>query len=132
MVRAPANPCTEGGFALLLALFVAAIASAAVLLSTAALKLEYDTTRREATRIRLDAMVDAVIAETLADPQLTAVVQRPFEAGWIESRVERQENRVTIRARAVLGGRVREAEVKTLLTVTGPRVLSWRPIDDRR
>ncbi|HVS16865.1 MAG TPA: hypothetical protein VMV46_23375 [Thermoanaerobaculia bacterium] len=119
---------SQRGFALLLALLVALLASAAMMLAAAALKLEYDAARREAGRIRLGAMVDAALAETLADPRLAGLGRRPFEAGWIESRVERRPGgRARIRAAAGLGDRTRAAEIDVLLGVAGPQVVAWRP-----
>ncbi|HVS63913.1 MAG TPA: hypothetical protein VMT85_10485 [Thermoanaerobaculia bacterium] len=105
------------------------IASAAMLLGIAALGIEYRETRDEAVRIRLGAMVDAAVAETLAHPHLLRVVRRPFEAGWIESRVERRPGgRAVVRAYAGLDPRTRGAEVVVVVTATGPRVVSWRPL----
>ncbi|HUP25585.1 MAG TPA: hypothetical protein VNB06_21915 [Thermoanaerobaculia bacterium] len=119
---------SEGGFALLLALFVTLFASAAMMLSAAALKVELDETRAEAIRIRLDAMVDAAIAESLADRDLSGLTRRPFGDGWIESRVERLAGgRARIQATAMLGTRVRDAEVEVVVVANGrPRVLEWR------
>jgi hypothetical protein len=121
---------SEEGFALLLALFVTLIASAAMMLGATALKVELDETRAEASRIRLDAMVDAAIAESLADPDLSGLSRRPFAGGWIESRVERLPGgRARIHAMAALGTRVRDAEVEVLVDASGrPRVLEWRAI----
>jgi hypothetical protein len=118
---------SERGFALLLALFVTLIASAAMMLSASALKVEFDETRAEALRIRLDAMVDAAIAESLADRDLSGLSRHPFAGGWIESRVERLPGgRARILAVAALGTRVRDAEVEVFVGASGPRVLEWR------
>jgi hypothetical protein len=120
---------SQRGFALLLALLVALLASAAMLLAAGALRLEHDAARREARRIRLDAMVDAALAETLADPRLAAVGRRAFAAGWIESRVERRPGgRARIRAVAGIGDRTRAAEVDVVLGPGGPRVVAWLPV----
>lgn len=117
----------EGGFALLLALFVTLVASAAMMLGASALKVEFDETRAEAIRIRLDAMVDAAIAESLADRDLPGLSRRPFADGWIESEVERLPGgRARIHAVAGLGTRVQDAEVDVVVGVAGPRVLAWR------
>ena len=127
--RRRATRADEHGFALLLALFVALIASAAMMLGVAALEIEFRETRAEAVRIRLDAMVDAAIAETLADRYLLRVARRPFADGWIESHVERRPaGRAVVRAEAGLGQRVRRAEVEVVVTASGPRVLAWRPV----
>ena len=105
------------------------IASAATLLGVAALGIEYRETRDEAIRIRLDAMADAAVAETLAHRHLLRVARRPFADGWIESQVERPApGRALVRAHAGLGQRVRSVEVEVAITATGPRVLGWRPL----
>lgn len=130
MVRGRADRARgERGFALLLALFVALMASAAMMLAVTALKVEWDETRNEARRIRLDAMVDAAIAETLADRYLFPVDRRPFAGGWIESRLDRRPaGRAVVTALAGLGGRVQGARVEIVVTATHPRVLSWSPM----
>lgn len=118
---------SEEGFALLLVLFVALFASAAMMLGAAALKVEFDETRTEAIRIRLDAMVDAAIAASLADHDLSGLSRRPFADGWIESRVERLPgSRARILATAGLGPRVRDAEVTLVVGANGRHsVLEW-------
>jgi hypothetical protein len=104
------------------------LAAAAMMLAGSALKLEFDAARRDAQRIRLDAMVDAALAETLAHPRLAGLSRRPFQAGWIESRVERRPGgRASVRATAALGTRTRTAEIDVLLGVRGPQIIDWRP-----
>jgi hypothetical protein len=127
-VARPRRGGSEEGFALLLALFVALFASAAMMLGAAALNVEFDETRTEAIRIRLDAMVDAAIAATLAERDLSGLSRRPFADGWIESRVERLPGgRARILATAGLGPRVRDAEVTVVAGAAGrPSVLEWR------
>ena len=133
MVTAPPKRAGGGrsgadrGYALLLALFVTLIATAAMMLGVAALGVQFREARAEAAGIRLDAMVDAAIAETLAHRHLLRVARRPFEGGWIESRVERRPGgRAVVTAHAALDGRVRGAEVQVVVTASGRRVLGWR------
>lgn len=121
----------RAGVALLLALVVLLLVFEAAALVAGALAVKLRSTREDRTRVALDALADAALADALArldaDPRYQGVAERDLGAGHLWSDVEPQgTNRWTIDARATLpaGGRVVEAEAR--LYEDGLRVVAWR------
>lgn len=133
--RAPAGNGTEDGQILLLSLLVVVVLTAALLLIAATLQSRMKLARAETAAIRLTALADAALAETLAhlaaDPAYPGLPEREFGGGTIASRVDGGGAAVTVRARADYRGRRRTVRAAVQLTVLGPVVLDWRVVTER-
>ncbi len=128
----------EGGHALLLALFVLLLSATAVALVGQALLAQWNETRAHAERVRILALADAALAETLAQlaqqPGFMGVSPTPFGGGTLESRVQTTGaigptgRQVRIDVTATVGTRslsyVARARVQD---GRPPTVLQWRP-----
>jgi Tfp pilus assembly protein PilX len=122
------------GYSLIAALIVLVLVGAAASFVAASLNLRLRVTRQESIRIRLTALNDAVLAETLAfldqDTNFSGVPEYCFGRGFIASAVTTLESgsepRVEIIASARIAGRKKQAQVEARLTAAGPVVLSWR------
>ena len=124
-------PRREEGFALLMALVVLLLVSAAMALAAGALQLEIRKMDQRVASLQLRSESDAVVAETLArlsrEPGFAGVARRPNEAGWSESRVVRPGvDRVRILATVVYRGRERRLRVDAKLTADGPVVTAYQ------
>lgn len=126
----------ESGWALPLALSLAAVVVLALLAVGSLLAGTQAATQREARRIHAVAAADAALAETLArlaqDRHFRGVSPRDFGGGTIASRVEAAGvDRVQVSAT----GSWRELAVRIDATVDlagVPRVLQWRRSFGRR
>lgn len=131
-----ADPRRQGsvgqeGFALLMALVVLLLVSAALALAAGALQLEIRQMDQRVASLQLRSESDAVVAETLArlsrEPSFAGVARRSNSAGWSESRVVRPGvDRVRILTTVVYRGRERSLRVDAKLTTEGPVVISYR------
>lgn len=111
------------GYALLLTLFVAVFVELAALLAFAVFTEQLHQTQQTSREVRLTALCDAAIAETLArlenDPGFTGIQRHPFgrtfdsgsELGWIASEVSTVAERSFIEASAGIGPLERRAQV---------------------
>jgi hypothetical protein len=127
-----ANREQQDGHALLLALFVLLIISAALALVAAAIQLENRTVREVSRETHVAVLADAALAETLAElaqsTSFPGVREHSLGSGHISSSVETISfDRALVRAVGRYAGkrRVIEAEVY-LLKPLGPKVLTWR------
>jgi hypothetical protein len=113
----------QRGYALLLALFALLTAELAALIAAASLAVHFREVRHESETIRLTAITDAAVAETLAElarsPAHRGLSRRPFAGGWIESRVETRGGRggrFRLEIEAGLGHRERRVVVYAVRT----------------
>ncbi len=120
----------EEGWALPLALGVAAVVVLAVLAMGALVEGRQASTRREGRRIHAVAAADAACAETLAglaeDPSFRGVAARPFGGGSIASTVEVVGPDAV---EVVAIGTWREWTVRITAAVDvsgGPAVMAWK------
>jgi hypothetical protein len=123
----------EGGQILILSLLVVVLLTSALLLIAAALQARMKAVRREAAAVRLTALADAALAETLARLAAHAgaagLPERPFGEGLIASEVHpAPDDCLTVVARAEYQGRRRIVEARVRPTVLGPVVLDWRVV----
>ncbi len=120
----------EKGHSLLLAMVVLVLVTTAALLVSSALMLRMREVQEEMIAVRLTALVDAAMAETLAQFSRGGRLrggERPFGGGRISSEVIATQGRSrTVRIEAHYGAKVRRLEVEVLLTPQGPTILSWR------
>lgn len=127
---------SEQGQILVLTLLVVVLLTAALLIIAATLQSRLKLVRRETDVIRLTALADAALAETLAhlavSPAYSGVPQRELGDGVITSRVEAAgANRRTVHARAEYRGRRRDVQALVQITALGPVVLDWRVVASR-
>jgi hypothetical protein len=118
----------EEGHALLLAVFVLFLLGMSLSLSVLEVQLRMRDQQRQLFRVRLDMMVDGVVAHTqaalAADPKSSGVPKRDLGAGQVWSEVEAAGNgQVRIEAWASLGPRVRGARLSA--TASGTRITAW-------
>jgi len=122
----------ERGFALILALMVLLILTAAVAVLVASLHRQAQTNLRQINSLQARALADAALAETLAEldwsPAFGGVDRHPLGTGWIASRVERNGRRATVRLEVEVALFYQEVEAEVELGSRRPRVLSWRPL----
>ena len=122
----------ERGFALVLALMVLLILTAAAAVLVAALHREAQANLRQINSLRARTLADAALAETLAEldwsPAFAGVERHQLGPGWIASRVERSGRRATVRLEVEVALLYREVEAEVELGARRPRVLSWRPL----
>lgn len=134
LVTAPYNRAGKGssdGHVLLVALMAILLLGAALSLLAGFLVQRMYRVRAELERTRLTALVDAAMAETLANLASNSVypgvAERELGDGSIRSEVRHGTGgSFVIRARADLRGRAAAVEARGRRTPTGPRVTSWR------
>lgn len=130
MVRRRAG--REGGHILLLSLLVVVLLTGALLLIAGTLQARMKLVRRETQVLRLTALTDAVLAETLAhlavSPGYGGVPEREFGGGRMASEVEPGGGALVILARAEFRERRRTVRAVARPTVLGPVVLDWRVV----
>ena len=124
----------EKGYSLIAALIVLVLVGAAASFVAASLSLRLRVTRQESIRIRLTALNDAALAETLA--LLAQNIDFPgsqkygFGRGTIATEVTTlepgSEPKVEILVSSWFAGRTRQVRAEVRLTTSGPVVLSWR------
>ena len=122
------------GYSLMAALIVLVLVGAAASFVAASLSLRLRVTRQDSVRIRLTALSDAALAETLAllaqNINFSGSDEYDFGRGTIGSDVTTLESgsepTVEIIAVARFGGRTKRVRVVAKLTASGPVVLSWR------
>lgn len=124
-------PRTERGFALLLAVLTLFIAATTLMIGALLTRLALSEADAERRLLHLQALSDAAIAESLAglcaDRAYVGFARRPFDRGWMESRVDNFGNqRALIEVRVGVAGRVRTATVDVSLTGPRPRITDWR------
>lgn len=127
---------SQRGQMLVLTLLVVVLLTTALLIIAATLQSRLKLVRRETEVIRLTALADAALAETLAhlavSPAYSGLPQRELGDGVITSQVEAGGgNRRTIHARAEYRNRRRDVEAVVQLTALGPVVLDWRVVASR-
>ncbi len=133
MVSSAGDPIIAGrqeGFALLMALVVLLLVSAALALAAGALQLEIRAMDQRVAALQLRSESDAIVAETLArlsrEPGFAGISRRANEAGWSESRVVRPGmDHVRILTTVVYRGRQRRLRVDAKLTTEGPVVTAY-------
>lgn len=118
------------GHVLVLALFVLLVVTLASALLAQVLAGRQAMQRREVVRVKLDLLVDGVVADTLAqlarDPAFTGVSRVQRGPGEVWSTVRRgSEGDWGIEAGARLGASQRGVRVKASPAVAGPRIVSW-------
>lgn len=128
--RRPAGP-GEAGFALILALVVLLLVSAALSLIAAALHLRLRELDRRTTELRLVALADEALAETLAhlaqSSGFAGLPRRAIPGGWLESEVRSltsERVRVEIQVHYRGAKRAVQADVR-LREDDPPQLLAW-------
>lgn len=127
-LRRPRPACGDAGHALLTALFVMLLVGLAMAIAAAALQLHMRTMRHEVRTVRLIALTDAAVAETLAeldaDPAFPGLAAHDFGGGVVGSRVtssSRTQREVTGWAR--YRGMVRVVRVQVSFEADGGMVI---------
>jgi type II secretory pathway pseudopilin PulG len=120
----------EDGFALLVALVVLLLVSIALALVAAALQIRMRLVRQEAQTVRLMALSDAALAETLAsltyNPDFDGVAEQAFGGGRIASAVRPLgSSRYEVLAVALYAGKERAVDAEVVRTPLGARVVRW-------
>jgi type II secretory pathway component PulK len=120
----------ERGYALLVALVVIFLLFIALSLLASALQIRMRLVRQEAQSLKLIALSDAVVAETLAsltyDPDFTGVAEQSFGGGRIASTVRSLgTNRYEVLATALYAGKLRAVDAEAVRTPQGARVVRW-------
>lgn len=120
----------ENGYALLVTLVVLLLLSIALSLLAAALQVRMRLVRQEAQTLKLIALSDAALAETLAsltyDPHFTGVAEQNYGGGRIASTVRPLgPNRYEVLATAFYAGKLRAVDAEAVRTPQGARVVRW-------
>jgi hypothetical protein len=120
----------ERGEALLFALFALLLLTLSLALLAVTMRQRLEEQQREIRRVRLDQLLDGVMAETLArlaiDPGFSGVPSRPEEGGEGWSEVERVgPYEARVEAGATLGARQASARARVHLVPGPPRILRW-------
>jgi len=120
----------QNGYALLVALVVLLLVSIALALLAAGLQIRMRLVRQEAQILRLMALSDAALAETLAslnvDPGFDGVAEQPFGGGRISSAVRSLgDNQYEVLAVALYAGKERAVEAEVVRTPLGVAVVRW-------
>lgn len=126
---------SEGGFALLTALFVLLLLSLVLALLGASLHLRLRLVHQESETLALAALSDAALAEAVAhlaaNSSFRGLAEHPYGGGTLESRVEfLGPHRYRVTARAACAGRDREVEAQVLRSPGLIRVWRWRPVPE--
>ena len=127
--------CTRGadserGVALVLALFMIVLVTLSLLLVAGHLQTRVDGFQMERRNVRLAALADAALAETLArldeDRTFPGVEERQFGGGRIASTVvDYSGGGLTVTATGRLPGWRASIRAQVFIDRNGPRVLSW-------
>jgi hypothetical protein len=120
----------QNGYALLVALVVLLLVSIALALLAAGLQIRMRLVRQEAQILRLMALNDAALAETLAslnyDPAFDGLPDQPFGGGRISSAVRPLgTNRWEVLAVALYAGKERAVDAEVVRTPLGVAVVRW-------
>lgn len=120
----------QEGYALLVALVVLLLVSIALALLAAGLQIRMRLVRQEAQILRLMALSDAVLAETLAsldvDPGFDGVAEQEFGGGSISSAVRSLgANQYEVLAVALYAGKERAVDAEVVRTPLGIAVVHW-------
>ena len=120
----------EEGHALLFAIFALFLLGVSLSLMALNLQLGLGAQRRELSSVRVDLLVDAVVAETLGrlalDPEFAGVQPKDLAQGRVWSEVTTRGVEAVIEAGASLGRGGGRAVVRVRLGPRGPRMVSWR------
>ena len=121
----------ERGQALLLALFVLLLLGVSLALLGLSMRIRLEEQQREIRRVRLELVLDGVVAETLGrlavDPRFAGVAPRRDGAGDAWSEVERLGPALArVHAAATLGPRRADADALVRLAPGPPRIVTWR------
>lgn len=127
------RPGGESGVALLVALVVILLVSIALALLAAGLQIRMRLVRQEELTLRLNALSDAVVAETVAsltyDQFFHGVDEQSFGGGRIASEVTFLEpGRFEVRATALYAGRERVVSAEVARSPAGARVIAWHRV----
>jgi len=120
----------EKGYALLVALVVLLLVSIALALLAAGLQIRMRLVRQEAQILRLMALNDAALAETLAslnyDPAFDGLADQPFGGGRISSAVRPLGiNHYEVLAVSFYAGKERAVDAEVVRTPLGVAVVRW-------
>jgi hypothetical protein len=120
----------ERGYALLVTLVVILLLFFALSLLGAALQIRMRLVRQEAQSLKLIALSDAVLAETLSsltyDPDFSGVPEQGFGGGRITSTVRPLgPNRFEVLATARYAGKTRAVDAEVVRAPQGARVVHW-------
>ena len=122
--------CRESGHALLFAMFVLFVLGLSLALAGLSVQLSLRDHRRELSRVRVDLMIDGVVAETLGslaeNPRFGGVARSSSKEGEVWSEVRWESNTAVIEAGARSGQRSERALLRANLAPRGFRILSWR------
>jgi len=127
----------QTGFALLVALVVVLLVSIALGLLAAALQIRMRLVRQEAQTLKLMALSDAALAETLAsltyDAGFEGVAEQTFGGGRIASTVRPLgSNHYEVLATASYAGKERAVDAEVVRAPAGARVVRWERAVGRR
>ncbi len=120
----------QEGYALLVALVVLLLVSIALALLAAGLQIRMRLVRQEAQILRLMALSDAALAETLAslnyDPSFDGLPDQAFGGGRISSSVRPLgTNHYEVLAVALYAGKERAVDAEVVRTPLGVAVVHW-------
>lgn len=120
----------DAGYALLVALVVVLLVSISLALLAAALQIRMRLVRQEEQTLKLMALSDAALAETLAsltyDASFEGVAEQSFGGGRIASTVRPLgSNRYEVLATAAYAGKERAVDAEVVSTLQGARVVRW-------
>lgn len=120
----------QQGYALLVALVVLLLVSIALALLAAGLQIRMRLVRQEAQMLRLMALNDAALAETLAslnyDPNFEGLPDQAFGGGRISSAVRPLgTGQYEILAVALYAGKERAVDAEVIRTPLGVAVVRW-------
>jgi len=130
MVRRARHQEPERGYALLVTLVVILLLFFALSLLAGALQIRMRLVRQEAQTLKLIALSDAALAETLAsltyDPGFSGITEQSFGGGRIASTVRPLGlNRYEVLATAFYAGKLRAVDAEAVRTPQGARVVRW-------
>ena len=124
------SSCRESGHALLFAMFVLFLLGLSLSIAGLSIQLGLRGHRSELSRVRVDLMIDGVVAETLGslaeDPRFRGVPQTSSKEGEVWSAVRWESETAVIEAGAQSGRRSEKALLRAIPTPRGFRILSWR------
>ena len=115
---------------MVMALYATLLLSLALAVAGSALLLQLRESQHEAIAVRLAALADAAVAETLSGLAASAyaggVPEHEFGGGTISSELQPGEGEdLVVLARAAYAGRQREVRADVRRTVLGPIVVRW-------
>jgi hypothetical protein len=127
----------DGGYALLVALVVLLLVSISLALLAAALQIRMRLVRQESQTLKLLALSDAALAETLSsltyDAGYEGLAEQSFGGGRITSTVRPLgTNRYEVLATARYAGKERTVDAEVVRAPDGARVVRWERAVGRR